>query len=300
MALALNSEECFTALKTATKALRRGDVATSTRMLRTLHSQGQRIKNQAIELRRELEELEESNTQEMETVKCHLGDLEDQERSLLHERQRLEKHQDFLQAKIDSCVKILKTAVEEEDAAKRKLREAEEKCKELENWWWVPIYGQFLFFRELLEDNHNKARRASCEVTFHRSCIRRTDLEIENNTALMKDNEKKINSIACSISQLRIRMEYLHDKAGALKEIIVFIMEAEVFWQQLADSSYSASVNASSLERLVQIAIRKCDLKILNSKGTERVVGSFENTWNIVLKMLRNQFRHTPFNSLKN
>ena len=77
--------------------------------------------------------------------------------------------------------------------AEREKREAEKEYKEFKTYWWVPIYGQYLAVRKIVEENNGKARAASRDMACHERDVEEAEREIERTNS-------GIHQVSCKLT----------------------------------------------------------------------------------------------------
>lgn len=84
-----------------------------------------------------------------------------------------------------------------------------------------------------------------------------------------------------NIKTLKQDRTVLHQQLGDSKETAVFILEATNFWEEISSLSDSASLKTDRVEKILSFAasLKKNQEKILKSRGTKTLVGSFKDCW---------------------
>lgn len=90
----------------------------------------------------------------------------------------------YIQSKWEAKVKY--------QEAEREKREAEKKYKEFKTYWWVPIYGQYLAVREIVEENNGKAKAALRDMARHERDAEETKREIERTNSGIRQASCKL------------------------------------------------------------------------------------------------------------
>ena len=108
-----------------------------------------------------------------------------EEVELKNRRQALEAKKSALNDERYLCCRNKRDASRRYENARAEKREAEEKCEEAKNWWWVPGYGLLLSARELGENNEKKVRDARREMERYDREMSGADRNIKSaNTAI--------------------------------------------------------------------------------------------------------------------
>ena len=173
MSLIATSSRCFNALETAVEAVKTGNADISAVVIKSIRQDGLLLQQLSIILCAELrqaemkqQELDEDLIRQRDKLYAEEVELKNRKKSLKKERERwCRNNQD---------------ASRRYEEAKAEKRKAEEKCKELKNWWWLPGYGTFLAVRELVENNEVKVRDALREMEHYDGEISRAESNIRS------------------------------------------------------------------------------------------------------------------------
>ena len=173
MSLIATSSRCFNALETAVEAVKTGNADISVVVIKSIRQDGLLLQQLSIILCAELrqaemkqQELDEDLIRQRDKLYAEEVELKNRKKSLKKERER------WCRNKQDASRRY--------EEAKAEKRKAEEKCKELKNWWWLPGYGTFLAVRELVENNEVKVRDALREMEHYDGEISRAESNIRS------------------------------------------------------------------------------------------------------------------------
>ena len=173
MSLIATSSRCFNALETAVEAVKTGNADISAVVIKSIRQDGLLLQQLSIILCAELrqaemkqQELDEDLIRQRDKLYAEEVELKNRKKSLKKERER------WCRNKQDASRRY--------EEAKAEKRKAEEKCKELKNWWWLPGYGTFLAVRELVENNEVKVRDALREMEHYDGEISRAESNIRS------------------------------------------------------------------------------------------------------------------------
>ena len=173
MSLIAASSRCFNALETAVEAVKTGNADSSAVVIKSIRQDGLLLQQQSTILCDELrqaemkqQELDEDLIRQRDKLYAEEVELKNRKKSLKKERER------WCRNKQDASRRY--------EEAKAEKRKAEEKCKELKNWWWLPGYGTFLAVRELVENNEVKVRDALREMEHYDGEISRAESNIRS------------------------------------------------------------------------------------------------------------------------
>lgn len=127
----------------------------------------------------QLKEAEDEHKRQVEAITRQINEL-------YQEQKQHEKRKKELEAKESSLMNMKNhyNQSKREDKVKyqeaeREKREAEKEYKEFKTYWWVPIYGQYLAVRKIVEENNGKARAASRDMACHERDVEEAEREIE-------------------------------------------------------------------------------------------------------------------------
>ena len=164
MSLIATSSRCFNALEAAVEAVKTGNADSSAVVIKSIRKDGLLLQKQASILCDKLKQVEKKHQESDEDLTRQINKLYEEEVKLKNRRQALEAKKSALNDERDRCCRNKRDASRRYENAKAEKREAEEKYEEAKNRWWVPVYGWFLFVRELVENNEQKARDARREM----------------------------------------------------------------------------------------------------------------------------------------
>ena len=190
MSLIATSSRCFNALEAAVEAVKTGNADRSARIIKSIRQDGLLLQKHASILCFKFKNDEKKHQELDKDLTRQMNKLYAVEVELKNGRQALEAKKSALNDERDLCCRNKRDASLRYENAKAKKKEAEEKCEEAKNWWWVPVYGLFLFVREWVENNEEKARDAQ--------------REIERYDGEMKGADRNIRSANTAISQVGV------------------------------------------------------------------------------------------------
>ena len=179
MELVSLSSECFNSLDRALQALNAGDISSSQAALHVIKRGGSKLQREEAALCAKLKIAEEESQRQNESLTIQINELFEAEKQLEKEKRELETKRSSLENEKKQSRKKYDKASNRYHQARREKEEAERKNDELKSWWWVPVYGQFLAVRELIEGNLKKEQDASREMDNFQSDIRRAERETE-------------------------------------------------------------------------------------------------------------------------
>ena len=107
----------------------------------------------------------------------------------------------YIQSKQEALVKY--------QEAEREKREAEKKYRHLKTYCWVPIYGQYLAVRKIVEENNGKARAALREMACHERDVEEAKREIERTNSVTRQVSCKLTMANMFSSQNAETVKYV-------------------------------------------------------------------------------------------
>lgn len=180
MALVRVSRKCFTAFNAAREAVERNDPNKAATVLQSIQSDAKILQGEARVHQKVLLKAEQENEAQVENLTMEINNLYQYEQRLKKNEMNLTVKISDLKAKRKQHQKNQNAARKRYEAAREKQRDAEEKLKELKSYWWVPVYGQYLAVRELVEDNTKRARQAERDKNRYDKEVEEADGEISS------------------------------------------------------------------------------------------------------------------------
>lgn len=203
MALVTMSSRCFNTIQTFFEAVKTGDTSSSKVMLKSIKQDGLLLQREALALCDRLKQAEEEHQKQDEDLTRQINDLYQEQIQQEKRKQELETKKSSLTNEKERCSQRRQVASRRKQQAEQEKREAEERYDELEKYWWIPIVGQILAVRELIENNEKKAKEASRDVDRYESDIKRAESEISRaNSGILE---------VSMISQIDSKCEQLND-----------------------------------------------------------------------------------------
>ena len=189
MALVRASKKCFTAFEAALEAVERNDANGAVIVLQSVRSEAKILQKEAHIFHEQLINVEQEDETKVENLTRQMNQLYENEQQLKKKEEKLEVKMSGLRATREQHKENRNVAERRREAARAEQRKAEEKHDELRSYWWVPIYGQVLLVRELIEDNKEQARQAERKKN-------RYAREVENSDSDISSTNAKINQVS--------------------------------------------------------------------------------------------------------
>jgi hypothetical protein len=115
-------------------------------------------------------------------------------------------------------------------ATQQSMREREANLRELEKWWWVPGYGQYLAIRTLVNNDIGQYQRAVQDLGDQQRQIQQHIASTNAAQAVIADlNSQKKNAAELN-KQLNGMRSSAQSELRELKASAVFLTDADVFW----------------------------------------------------------------------
>lgn len=178
MALVSVSSKCFNAMEMVFEAVKSGNTSRSVVMLKSIKQDGLLLQREASALCGRLKQAEEEHQKQAEDLTRQINDLYQVQTQHEKRKQELETRISTLTNEKERCRQRRQEASGRKREAEREKREAEEKLEEFKKYFWIPVVGQILAIRELIENNESKARDASREMARFESDINKAESEI--------------------------------------------------------------------------------------------------------------------------
>lgn len=171
---------CFDQVDDACLAIQRGDANKASTIVRSLQNDAKILRRESQRCYDVLQCYSQDKQQEIENITGEINDLYQQERDLEKQKRELESQRQALQSRKDSEAQSLNEAQSRYDTAERERDKAQEEVDRLKTFWWVPIFGQILLIRELVEDFSGQAQNARRDMNHYQTRINEAEQEIAN------------------------------------------------------------------------------------------------------------------------
>lgn len=183
MALVRASSDCFTAFNAALEAVERDDANGAAIVLQSVQSEAKILQREARTIHTLLINVEQENETKVENLTIEINQMHENEQRLREKENNLYVKISRLKAKREQHEEDRNVAERRQQAARAEQREAEEKHEEFTRLWWVPVVGQVLLVRELIENNKERARQAERNKNHHAREVENADSEISSTNA---------------------------------------------------------------------------------------------------------------------
>ena len=185
------SKNCFNAFNAAIEAVQKNDATGAAIILRSVRKDGELLQTEARKLHEQLRRVEQNKVTRVENLTRDINELHKEEQQVKQEKINLKTKLSSLNADREHHQQSRNEAQRRYGDAIDKQRSAERRLEEFESNWWVPIYGQVLLVRELIEDNQQQANNAERDKNRHERDVENADREIRS----INDNINQVRQI---------------------------------------------------------------------------------------------------------
>uniref|UniRef100_A0A1X7UV35 Uncharacterized protein n=1 Tax=Amphimedon queenslandica TaxID=400682 RepID=A0A1X7UV35_AMPQE len=285
--------ECLHTVEEVKELVQRGKVKSSAIKLSQITQQSRRIRSIIEVYVNRLEALEDYAMHQQEKIMWKMNVLEEEKKKRHKAIQSKEQEIDRNRADIKECEQLKSHAESNMMEAERRKREAEERREELENWWWVPVYGLILGVREMIQDNSaiinresDKMERYSKEASNFQSNINSAESTIES---LRNDVSQLSQQIEDLGANLKMRIQMLRE----MKETTATLKAYLQHWNELSMTMAYGQNRSVALEKIVHKASTMSNPeKILTGRGTEKMLNSFTEAFQKAEELLKTQWQY--------
>jgi hypothetical protein len=179
----------------------------------------------------------ETANREHDRCMARIGDLENKTSDLYQQQIALDKQIAELEAGLAGAAKRRDLAQAEINrltatinAAQRSMQEREGKLRELEKWWWVPGYGQYLAIRTLVDNDIGQYQSAVSALGDQQRQIQQHIASANAAQALraqLDPQKKQAEELHRQLDGMRSSAQ---NELRELKSTAVFLTDADVFW----------------------------------------------------------------------
>ncbi len=170
---------------------------------------------------------------EIRQIHLAIGAIYDNERKLTKDIDELAAQLVFLKQKRELGQKEINETLERIARNQASLTDRKAKLEELQKWFWVPGYGQYLTTRSLVDDDIQATNRLAHSLA-------ELQQKVRVNRSLLGDipqTEAKLKSLQATHENEKTKLEAfrkeLNDSLGRLKQALVFFGDIAKFWGQV-------------------------------------------------------------------
>lgn len=127
-------------------------------------------------------------------------------------------------------------------------------------------------FNETLNDAEREISRCNNSISSTRERI----CQYEGNISTLNSRISQLNSEKSTYNEQRSQMQ---QEKGRIKEVIVFLCDAQRFWQDYFNTTEHSAGCTDHMADLLAHHVQTKEYRLFDSKGTELVLKSFEEAW---------------------
>lgn len=169
---------CFDKVQDACTAIERGEDSKAGAILCSLRADAKSLQSECKKYNRTLQRYGDQKEAEIEEITSKINDLYIHQRNLEREKERLWLEETEYENQRQKEQASLQQAQDRYNQAVCDRIRAQDKYDTFKIFWWVPIVGQILLIRELIEDYSGQARRAANDMSYYRWRIKNAYEEI--------------------------------------------------------------------------------------------------------------------------
>ena len=282
---------CVFNAKDSGKSILSGNLVKALKTLSLTKESGKALENKLESILSRLENLEKYNKRKEEAYYSLLKDRKNEKTSLISRKSSLETCIFSKSASVRETERLLNDARDEINSAKRERNRAQEKYDKVKKYWWVPIYGQVLAIKELIEGNEYKANEAQSrmnryerEVREYNSELKKSKEELENLNDIIRNVESDLRDCNRKISSIKSNIETICSAIGE-------VLDAKEYWRSSVSETKSANKSTNHMEKLVNTSNAKKKLvDFSKSYATKLMVNKYDSQWEKVESVLGDAF----------
>lgn len=177
--------------------------------------------------------------------------------------------------------------------AEKNKRTAMARQDQVKTWWWVPLYGQGLLIRELIEDN-------SLKIAVENKHIQKYEADysnLQNKIQFMKTEIVNLNSdvhcLSSKIDELQDQLIKRNQMLKEMKEATASLKNSVYHWNEFAEVIDFGDTRSGAMQKLITKGSKLHDpARILRSRGTQAAMKSFTEAFERAERILQNQWQY--------
>lgn len=131
----------------------------------------------------------------------------------------------------------------------------------------------------LVHEIEGKVDKARDKIGSRKNDISRAQSAISSSQQTLSNIERKISDYNGRIANTERQMKEVHEKISENKPTLAVHRQALELWELFAQASENAAETTERLEKIIQKANEKQDLKIITSNGTVKIAKSVVEAW---------------------
>ena len=131
----------------------------------------------------------------------------------------------------------------------------------------------------LVQEIEGKVKKARDKIRSRENDVSRAQSAISSSQQALSNIQCKISDYNGRIATTERRMKEVHDKISENKPTLAVHRQALELWELFAQASENAAETTQRLEKIIQKANEKQNLKIVRSNGTIKIAESVVEAW---------------------
>ena len=310
MALIRKGKQAIMSAFRAHQEIRSGQLAKASTTLSHVKMDGTKLAKEAEELMTRIKAVEVHYIKKEEAISRKIGQLQDEEQRLREEKRKINNELSQKRLELNQQRRSLQEAEEELSRSKREEEEARNKKEGMIAATVVAGVGGVIFSIATLglgtpvavaavagctiaavnyAEQQEKAER---NIRRSREVIGATEREIKRCTERISQIERDTNYLTQQIEEQEQEASYYHEERGEMKNLIVFVKEAQVYWNEFADAMKHGASRAELLENLTKKAQEKRFFGFFARRAGKRQAMSFLEAWEDIQSKVKSGSEH--------
>ena len=287
-----SGDECLHAVRRSIELYNRGRVKESKRQLQFVARQaGVLIQESGIKSSL-LEGLQTFALGQQAKIAKKMDRLLNEERELCNRSDKLAETLQLEDAELSILSDSIRDAERKQKRHEREREEAARKVEEMNKWWWVPLYGQVLAVRELIEDNAAAEEAASRRIAEYAEKKRTIQNSISYTRTRIVSIRQRKAAAASSIRRVKLELDEMHTKLSQLRIQTDNLMQATNLIKEVMAAAVEGDARCSFLQKIVNMAHGSNNAGVLTTRGSQTHVRSFVEAWDLVKDLIMESRRY--------
>lgn len=272
--------KCLEAAKVVVDLFHEGNAMKAEKAIVDLKLQSEIVAAMSEMLARKLEALEPYWVYQQEKLMPVVADLEEEIKHKVFEKIQLQMEIAKEESNIYRYRKLKENAERDRRDAEVKRREAEEHITLAKKWWWVPVYGQYLYISDVMQNNQVIERQEAEKITDFQSQDNTLESNVQNARSRISAFRGKTALLNSQITNLKAEYDSHFQKLQELKIATAYLKETVTFWKGFVSATQHGENQAHCLARLIEQANREDDPDLIfKSKNSAIAAKSFSQAW---------------------
>ena len=310
MALVRRGEQAVGSALRAHTEIQKGELAKASNTLLDVKMDGIKLAKEAEELMNRIQAVENHYIQREQALARKVGQL-------LEEKQRLSKQKMEIEAELSHKRSELRRQRQSLDNAEENLSSAKKKQEEAEGnknamivasvatgvgglvfsiatlGLGTPIAAAAVVGCAISASNYaDQQKQAEREIQHFSHVIRVTEHEIESCSKRISQITSTTDSLTQQIKEQQQKATCYHEEQGEMRKLIVFVKEAQVYWNEFADATKHGAGRADLIQKLTKRAQEKRWFGFLARQSGKRQAMNFLEAWEEVKTKLQSGSEH--------